>query len=199
MNNDQPDSLETAWANQQANLSPTVSPTGLGRSIAEAHTKEQRRLIWLNIREVIPALFSAAVFAILAPSVERPTAMFAASSLFLFLGLYMAASSIRHHRADGQWGGSVREQMERRLDQLHHRARLYQTTPAWYFLPSIVAMLLVFYAFGVEEAGTSGVVFGALLIVSVGFSLYKARKEGRVYEHEIERLTPILNDFDQAS
>ncbi len=201
MNTQQPnpnDPLAAAWTQQKGSLAMPGNNVGLGRSIAEAHRDDQRRLIWLNIREVAPALAAAVVFGVVAPTAERPAAMFAAAVLFLFVGLYLVTHSIRHHRGDRAWGSSVRDQMQRRLNQLHHRARLYQTTPVWYFLPAIAGMGLALYGFGIEHAGSSGIVFAAIFAVTVGGSIYKAHREGQIYRDEIERLAPILADFDRV-
>ncbi len=188
------DPLQQAWATQDDSLRP-ADVAAASTSTADAHRKEQRHLVWLNLREIIPSFFTAAIFSTIAPTIQRTFAMYIAAGLFLFIGIYMAANSIRHHRADARWGASVREQMERRLDQLHHRANLYRTTPIWYFLPATVAMGLVIYALGAEDAGLSAQIFAGLFALTILASWRKAKKEGQVYIDEIERLSPILADF----
>lgn len=196
------DPIAQAWAAQDATISPDaldLDSAAFAESIDDAHRREQRRLVWLNVREVLPAFFSAAVFAVIAPTMQRPTAVFLAAGLYLFIGLYMLSNSIRHHRADQLWGGSIRDQLERRLNQLHHRVQLYRTSPAWYFFPGVAGMALVLLGAGVDEVNGSEVLFAAGFVVATiavtGFGYLKAKKERRVYEEQIEELTPIFAEF----
>lgn len=195
---DPSDPLLVAWADQGDARHGSMDPASLVDSVADAHRRDQRRLLWLNVREVVPSLFVAGVFGALAPRSVRPPAALAAALLALGVGCFLAVSSLRHHRADNRWGSSVRDQLARRLAQLEHRAWLYRYVAWWYFLPLGVAIALFWYAAGGGTSPGELAVWG--LFAAVLAVLYvRTRRHGRSrYESEAERLRSVLAEFDQA-
>lgn len=196
------DPLQAAWANQPEPTDTPALPTDpaeLAGTVAEAHRKDQRRLVWLNVRESATAVIIAVVFAAVATEGVRPWAIRLGALIYLLVGLFLFTSSMRHHRADKAWGSSVRSQLERRLAQLNHRAALYRNVAWWYFVPLGIGFGLVLFGFGVEDGGWPGV---AIVLFQLVFSIVmykKNRQLGRErYESEAERIETLLSDFDEA-
>ena len=192
--------IAQAWARQdETNRAALLSldPATLVASTARAHLKDQLRLVWLNFQEVIPALFVAVVFGMQAPDAERPIAVVAAVLLVLGVGAYLLIGSIRHHRADQQWGSSIRSQLNRRLTQVEHRARLYRSVLWWYITPLTAAVFLVNYGIGGDQAP---VLWLAAFMGALGVGVYALNRwYGRTrYEVEVVRLQEILDDFEAA-
>jgi len=170
------DPIAAAWGGQKQTGGDASLPTDLGPfadSVATAHRKEQRRLLWLNFREVVPSFALAAVFLVLTSEAGRPRALQAAALIYALIGCFILLSSIRHHRADGRWGASIRDQIDRRLAQLNHRAWMYRNLAWWYFLPLTIGFGLVLFGFGIEESGVSGAIVLAVHLVAVA-GLYLA-------------------------
>ncbi len=198
---DPDDPIAAAWAGQGepddlAHLS--LDPVALADSIASAHRKDQRRLLWLNIREVVPSLILTGLFASLAPDSTHPVATFGAALMALVVGCFLAGSSIHHYRADRRWGTSVRDQLARRLAQLNHRVWMYQKSAWWYFLPLAVSCFLFLYGLGGEIGGTFETIYSLGFALFVWVAYRRARSHSRTrYESEIERLEPLLAEFDR--
>ena len=198
---DPTDPIVAAWAAQDETGDSSMlstNPAELTKSVAKAHRKDQRRLFWLNMRESVPCLLIAIFFAGGASDGERPWAIFVASALILGVGVFLAANSWQHHRADKRWGTSVRDQLERRIAQVEHRATMYRTVGRWYFLPFVAAFGLLYYGSGGSWDRTSGVVFWGLvgLVTAIAYPLN--RWIGRTkYETEVERLSTLLEEFDR--
>ncbi len=199
---DPTDPLVTAWADQvDAGTAPPLlwDPSTLADSVAKAHSKEQRRLIWLNIRELGAGILLAVVYGSLARGAEQPVAVWVAAVMVLAVVGFLAASSISHHWADRDWDTSIRNQMARRLAQLKHRAGLYRNLAWWYFVPLVSSTALFLY-------GVTGQ-FGIVEVVETGFFMvlcagmyWFARRSGRNrYDSEIERLESLLAEFDRAN
>lgn len=199
---DPADPILAAWADQgEADDIAFLStdPAALADSVAEAHRKDQRRLLWLNVREVVPSLVLTGVFGSLVFDSEHPAALLAAALLCLAVACFLVGSSIRHHRADGRWGTSVRDQLARRIAQLNHRAWMYRNLAWWYFLPLGLAVALVLYGLGGRLGGGPETVYAVVFGLSGVFMYRKSRAHGRArYESEIERLEPLLAEFDRT-
>ncbi|MGH1488296.1 MAG: hypothetical protein ACRBK7_02700 [Acidimicrobiales bacterium] len=196
------DPIAVAWA-QQGPADDTISlPTEvaeLADSLAVAHRKDQRRLVWLNIREVVPSFLLAGFFGAIAPSVENPWAAAVSAVICFLVGAFLLVSSIRHHRADNRWGDSVREQLERRVAQLHHRAWMYANVAWWYFLPLGLSNLIVLFSFGGSVTGQFEQIYVAGGVILYVAMYRKSRKVGRErYEVEAERLELLLAEMDQV-
>lgn len=194
--------LAAAWADQTDTSAAEVlagDPDSITASIAEAHRRDQRRLAWLNVRESAAGLFVAVVFGLSAASAMVPWAVLAAAALVVAVIGFFAASSIRHQLADRQWDGSMRSQIDRRLDQVRHRARLYRTVVWWYLTP--IAVAIVLYRYGVAgdlRLGTGDLIYYAICVVMfVGLYLMNRRVGRLEYEPEIERLETLLADLER--
>lgn len=199
---DQPDPIRAAWASQPESDQHSSLPKDVDEfadALAVAHRKEQRSLVWLNFRESGASFFVTAVFLALTSEAGRPEALVLAAAIYAAVGLFLIINSIRHHRSDGRWGASVREQIDRRLAQLNHRAKLYQHSTWWYAVPLTVGYFLALFAFGLEEAGVSGVIFVVLGLLTIAplYLVVRLRNQAR-YNSEIERLNGVLADFDRS-
>lgn len=200
---DERDPIAAAWADQSEEttaLPISTDASELAESVASAHRKDQRRLFWLNVREVIPMPFIAAVFLSNVGEAERGFAVIASAILVLAVGIYLLITSLRQHRADRAWGSSVRQQLERRLAQVQHRAQLYRSVLWWYFLPMIAAIVLFWWGSAIPEddSGTSAIFFAILAVGSVAMYWVNRRIGRTQYEPEVERLSALLDDFDRT-
>ncbi|MBN4047453.1 hypothetical protein JYT71_00445 [Acidimicrobiaceae bacterium AH-315-P05] len=196
------DPVVAAWAAQGvagAAHAQGFDPDVLADSVARAHRKDQRRLLWLNVREFVPSVVVAGLFARRAPNTARPPAMLSAAALVFGVGVFLVVSSLRYQRADRGWGTSIREQVARRLAQVEHRAKLYRNVGWWYLSPIAVAVALVRYGRGEAALLSNPVFFG--IIAAMGSALYVInRRIGRTrYESEAEHLRTLLADFDAGS
>lgn len=201
-NFDLSDPTMAAWAGQSEPDGFTDLPLDLDamtNELAKAHRKDQRRLTSLTGREVLPSLFVAGAFAALAPSAERPVALLAAALLITGVAGYLAATTIRHRRADRSWGLSVRDQLERRIEQLRHGARLFRNVGWWYFLPFGLAVPLAAYGLGANVSRGGEQIFLGVFFVFMVVAYGLNRRLGRIrYDDEIERLEPLLAEFDRT-
>ncbi len=194
------DPIAKAWADQsETPAHELASAQALSNTVAAAHRKDQRLLLWLNIREVLPILAMAGIFLSLVSESVYPVSTAAASVVALSVGLFMAGSSLRHHRADSQWGDSIREQLARRLEQLKHRAWLYQNLAWWYFLPLGLSIVLFWFGYSEDPTISDGLFFFGVSLVALLVTYRINRKIGhKKYDAEIERLEPLLAEFDLA-
>jgi len=190
--------IDEVWGNQQH--ADPVAPAALAADVAEAYRRDQRRLLWLNIQEIVPAI-AVAVFLILsAPSAQRPFALYLAAAISLGVGAYLALTSLRQRRRDAGWGDSVRGQIERRLAQAEHRAKLYGSIAWWYLAPFVVAIILIRYGVGSPSNGPSNTVYFAGLAALTCVIYAVNRWYGRTrFEPEVIRLREILDDFDHPA
>lgn len=201
-NFDPSDPIVAAWSSQSdrgPNLFLKPDPAALADSVAKAHQKDQRRLLWLNVREFLPALVVASVFVSDASGSARPLAVVAAAIMVMVAGCYLALNSVRHQRADRGFASSVREQLERRRAQLDHRAVLLRNTWWWYFLPFGVAISLYYYGTGggIPTSDDSGFIALWIGVLAIGY-LFN-RWVGRTqYETEAKRYEALLAEFDRA-
>lgn len=191
--------LRSAWAEQPERATPAdaTDTAAVIEGLEVAHRKDQRRLFWLNAREVLPSFVAAVFFASRISIAESPTSVIAGALILAAVGLFLAITSWRQYKADRSWEGSVRDQLARRLAQLNHRAWLFRIVAWWYFLPFGLAILLIGHGFGQDFGSADGLVFlGAILVVGV-IAYIANRRNARVrYDLEIERLKPLLADFD---
>lgn len=199
---DPTDPIMAAWAEQNDEAMASVLPVDaaeLAESTSAAHRKDQRRWFWLNVREVVPTPFIAAVFAMSAADAQRPAAVIVSAILVLGVGIYLLTTSLRQHRADRSWGSSVRAQLDRRLAQVQHRARMYRTILWWYFLPFLAAIALFWWGSPPPEddAGSSLIFWAVIAVFSVVMYAIN-RRIGRGHEREADRLSGLLADFDLA-
>lgn len=199
---DPDDPVAAAWARQaDADPPPGLShdPATLADSVAHAHRQDQRRLLWLNVQEVVPAVALTAWFGAAAAGSARPLATLAAGALVAGVGGFLAVNSLRHRRADQGWGASVRDQLARRLDQVRHRAHLYRTVAWWYLAPLAAALALARYGAG----GSLDTGDGLYLVSAVGlFALIYLlnRRVGLTrYQPEVDRLQALLADLDHPT
>ena len=202
---DPADPIIAAWASQVepedgASYLPQ-DPSTLVDSVAKAHRKDQRRLFWLNVREVVPTPFIAGFFAFGATDAVRPVAVLVAAAIVLTPGSFLLVRSIRHHRADARWGTSVREQLARRLAQVEHAAWLLRNVGWWYFLPFTVAIFLFLWGLGdlsedLSFLFTFSAGYAAFTVVMYLVNRWIGRKK---YEPEVERFQVLLADFDRTA
>lgn len=199
---DQNDPIAAAWAEQSDTAVAPMLPTDtseLATSTASAHRKDQRRLFWLNLREVVPTFFVAGVFAMSAPGADIPLAVAASAALVLGVGLFLLTNSLHHYRADRGWGSSVREQLERRHGQVEHRAGLYRRVWWWYFMPFLSALTLFWWgSAGSPEDNESSLFFWGFILVFTAIMYPVNRVIGRKYEADAEDLAELLADFDRT-
>jgi len=198
---DPADPVVAAWAAQGKAGAPRLQgfdPAVLANSVARAHRRDQRRLLWLNVQEFIPSVVVAGVFASRAPNSVRPPATFAAAALVSAVGVFLVVSSLRFQRADRGWGSSIREQLARRLAQVEHRARLYRRVGWWYVSPLAVAIVLARYGAGGPARSNGLVFFGVVAALAVVLYVLNRRIGRTRYEPEAERLRTLLADFDTA-
>ena len=197
---DPTDPLAAAWARQDATTSPSLldDPAKLVRSVSKAHRKDQLKLLWLNIQEVVPIVVIAGYFAAQIGEAERPIALFASIAVVVGVGGFLLVGSIRHHRSDRQWDRSTRGQLAQRLAQVEHRVRLYRGVLWWYILPLTGAALLLRYGLGGDQAplGPYLLFFAAIGGVLYVLNRWYSRKH---FEPEVERFRALLADFDRAS
>lgn len=176
------DAIRAVWEHQDdANVGSLLDsdPEAMVDLVVDAHQKDQRKLFWLNLREVIPSIGVAAAFALGAPGAERPGFVLAAAILTLAVGVFLLTWSIRHHRADRCYGSGVREQLARRLAQVRHRDRLFGTVGWWYFVPLGAAVVLASFGFSTPEEPP----WTFLAFVAVGsVMLYAINVAGSVHE-----------------
>lgn len=194
------DPLVTAWADQGEADGPSLSsdPAALADSVAGAHRKDRRRLWRITIQEVSAGLIPAAVFSWNAPETERPAAMLVAAALGLAAVGFLAFSSIIHERDDRSWGSSVRDQLARRLAQVEHGAWMYRHIAWWYLAPIGLAIVLVRYAVG-GPLGLFDLAYFGICVALFAVLYWWNRRIGRTrYESEVERLKPLLAEFDRG-
>lgn len=202
--NDSPDPndpLAGAWStqdvgNEVAELLP-VSAAFIN-DLDKAHRKDQRRLIRLNVQEIIPCLALAGLFVWNGPTSVRPVATFAAAVPVLALAVFMVVTSTRHHREDQAWGASVRDQLSRRLAQLEHRSGMYRTLAWWYSTPIAVSIALLWVGAAEDPGVVDGFVLLGWTLATYGFVYAVNRRPNRKYKSEIEQLAPLLDEFDET-
>lgn len=203
--NDSPDPndpIAGAWATQNTGSHVAELQPGFDSFIDDldkAHRKDQRRLVRLNVQEIIPCLALAALFIWNGPTSVRPVATFAAAIPVLALAVFMVVTSLRHHRDDQAWGASVRDQLARRLAQLEHRSGMYRTLAWWYSTPIAVSVALLWLG-TFESPGTAdGLSLVGWISAIYGFVYVANRRPNRQYTSEIEQLAPLLAEFDETA
>lgn len=203
---DPADPIQEAWNDQEFYVSPgsafyvSLGPSILADSLAKSHRRDQQRLLWLNIVELVPTLMLVGVgIYLLATGSTHPAALVAAVVLITAISCFMVISSVRHYQMDRRWNTSVRDQLARRLAQLNHRAWLYRNSGWWYFLPLMLAYLLGWYGLG-GGFGIGLAIFSAVQGTSNIAGYWFARWHGRErYESEADWIQQLLTDFDRTT
>ncbi|MEM7095137.1 MAG: hypothetical protein AAF567_19215 [Actinomycetota bacterium] len=175
-------------------------PNELAASVADAHRKDQRRLLWLNVQEVIPAFGLAALLGAWSIGAPAPWAVLTASGISLGVGGYLLTSSIRHHRIDQRFGGSMRAQLVQRLEQVRHRAALYRSVAWWYLAPIAFAIVLLRYGTAGELRlkGPDLAYYAFVAVFGAGLYVVNRRVGRKHYEPEVERLSGLLAEIDRV-
>lgn len=200
---DPTDPAMVAWAGQDETGGGSLLSADLATladTIDQAHRNDQRRLLWLNVQEVLPSLVGAYIFGSAIPRAERPVAVGLAAAVALAVGGFLAVSSIRHHRADRRWDSSVRDQLARRLSQVRHRSWLYRRVAYWYLLPCAAGIVLFRYGIGGQFRAGNEVLYGGIGVALFAGLYLINRWIGRTrYDSEVERLESLLADMDGAA
>lgn len=190
------DDLEALWREQPADLTvPDMKE--LTMNIRQQHQQEQRRLLFLNVREVTPAVLLFAWFGwngIQATS--RSWAYLTAAALVLGVGAFLAGTSLLQRRREQELGDTTLGQLEKALSQAKHRAWLYRSILWWYVAPLACAIGLVLVARGRDFTTPSTIVYLGVAAGS-GATIYAFnRKIGRdKYEPQVEHLSRLIADM----
>jgi hypothetical protein len=187
--------------------------------VRDEHRREERRLVWLNIQEVVPAMLLFFIFGWCGLFMETGTwAFLTAALLCLGVGLFLVASTIRQRVRASAFGDSVKEQLRRAVAQVTHREWLYRNILWWYLLPLVLgwAALLFRILFGLvyeyqkglmDELPTyvlvSGLVFVIVYIAACfAFFAWAYRANRRIavkrYGPRREQLEEMLHEIDSG-
>jgi len=187
------DDLQALWNDQPDNLSIS-NMKELTMSLQQDHHKEQRRLLFLNMQEVIPAvgLFLWCGWKGLQAD-TRAWAWFVAALVTLGVALFLVASSLRQRQLEQAFDATTRGELERSLSQVKHRAQLYRSVGWWYLLPCAFAIVLILFAEGVDFAATGVLVYLAVAVAFFAVLYYLNRKIGREkYEPKVAHFTDLI-------
>ena len=91
----------------------------------------------------------------------------------------------------------MRSQLAQRLSQVEHRVRLYRSVLWWYIVPLSLAMVLLRYGVGGDQAPLLAYV---LFLAALGVFVYVLNRwySRKHYEPEVERFRSLLQEFDQV-
>jgi len=190
------DDLQAIWDDQPAHLTiPNMKE--LTMVLQEQHRQEQRRLLFLNLQEVTPAVGLSLLFGWKGlQTTTNAWAFFGAALLGLGVGAFLVGTSIRQRRLERGHENTTRGELERSRSQMQHRARLYRTVAWWYLLPIAGAIILSMVAIGMDFTAPATLAYLATG-VGGGVVLYRVnRKIGREkYEPKVKRLSQLIADM----
>ena len=137
--------LADLWRSQR-NQSLMIYEDNVIEAVRDEHRREERRLFWLNIQEVIPAVILFLIFGWRGLVTETGTwAFFTAALLCLGVGVFLCGSTIRQRVRESAFGDSVKEQLLRAVSQVKHRERLFRNILWWYLLPGVLGWGVIVY------------------------------------------------------
>lgn len=199
------DQLDEIWAIQEAEFAietEAADAADVGEVVERLrslHRSERRRLLVLNIQEILPSLALFAGFGLVGLAVSDGAPFLLAAFLCLGVGLVLAFASIGQLRVEGRFDDSIRGQLERRRSLLRFRERLHHRVLWWYLLPCALALLAVVSAVGGVVDNPAGLVT-VVLAAGLGWWLYRANR--RVAEEHFrpraDRIDAMLADLDRG-
>lgn len=138
------ESLAELWGAQP--VPPMADEDAVVSSLRAAHRGEDRRMLWLNVQEGVPALLLFFFFGGAGLSMKSGNwAFLGAAVLCLGVGVFLVASTLFQRRREARFGETVREQLQRSLSQVRHREWLYRNIFAWYLLPIALGWGMMVY------------------------------------------------------
>ena len=197
------DPLDELWRSQPT--PPLAISDELLRALCTVHRRDNRRLLWLNFQEVIPALVMTVIFGASAWSAQSGRWAFATgAAACLGVAGFLSATSLRQRAREARFGNTVRDQLARALSQARHREWLYLQIFWWYLLPIVLGWAAILYVSALR-AGTS-----LSLWIYIGLCLaffawvYRANRRIAVNQFrprrlELERLLQSLDTDDDGA
>lgn len=190
------DSLRILWDDQGKDLQINDLKE-LTMNLQEVHRQEQRRLLWLNVQEIVPAIGMFLWFSWQGmQATTRPWAWFAAAATAFGVAAYLGATSLRQHKRELAFPNTTRGELERALSQMAHRANLYRTVTWWYLIPCALGITFVLIA--AEVPANAPLTLGyAVFAIAFLAGLYRwNRKIGREkYEPKVAQLSQLISQL----
>lgn len=190
------DDLKALWDDQPTDLAIS-DMRELTMNIRQQHQQEQRRVLFLSVREVVPAILLSAWFGWSgAQATSGAWAFFAAALLSLGVGSFLVGTSLRQRRREQAFDDTTLGELKRALSQAKHRAWLYHAIAWWYLLPIAGAIVLALVALGQDFTTPGTIVYLAVVATfGAGVCMFN-RKIGRdKYEPQVERLSRLIAEM----
>jgi len=161
--------------------------------------REERRVIWLSLQEVVPAVALFLFFGVCAFTMkEGQWAMFTAAALMLGIAVFLIVSLFRQRRKQSVFADTVKGELQRSLSQVKHRQWLFQSIFWWYLLPGVLAWGVIVYEKMIKD-GVTPFEIGYLAVACVFFSwVYWANRRygDRRFSPQRKRFEELLRDFE---
>lgn len=197
--------LADIWRSQR-DQSLMIDEAKVIQAVRDEHRREERRLFWLNIQEVIPALILFLLIGWRGLFMETGRwAYFTAALLCLGVGLFLVGSTIRQRVRESAFGDSVKEQLRRAVSQVKHREWLYHNILWWYLLPIMLGWGVIVY----KTMLKNGVSTFVIVYVAVAFAFFAwvywmnrrvaVKRYGPRRKHLEEMLRDIESSEERAS
>ena len=168
-------------------------------ALRNAHRREERKILWLNFQEVVPAVFLFVFFGGCGLLMESGAwAFFTGAFLCLGVGLFLLGSTIQQRVSESVFGDEIKDQLHRALSQVTHREWLYRNILWWYLLPGVFGWGAIVYEFGLKK-GPSTFLIVYILIAFVFFAwVYWANRRiaRNHYRPRRERLEAMLRRIE---
>lgn len=200
--------LAELWKRQETPMAHAVNldeVAKLATSVKAKHQAAQRSLLWLNIREVIPAVFLTGLFTVIATVEDSAWVLYLAALLCLSVAVSLVGTTIRQNQAEQHFDTTLRGTIERSLSQAQHRFTMYRTAGWWYVVP-LASAVGIFYAWAVFDSPDGAKPSDAIVIVlMLGLFAIVAWWNRRIafakWQPEVERLETMLSDMsdDQSN
>lgn len=195
--------LAELWNRQETPMANTADfgdMTKLAASVRADHHAAQRSLLWLNVREVIPATLVGAYFAFLGTVEESASVLYLSSLLCFGVAAVLVWSTVRQHQMEQHFDTTLRGSVERSLSQARHRFRMYRTAGWWYVAPFGLAVAIL-YAWAVVDDPNGAKPSDAIAILFTLAILallvwWNRRVAFTKWQPEVERFEAMLADLD---
>ncbi len=196
MNNED---LVDIWKSQD-NQSFVFDEAKLIQHVRNEHRLEERRLLWLNWQEIIPALLLFFFFGWCGFIMKSGAwAFFLAALLYLGIAVFLFSSTYRQRVLESAYGDSVKEQLQKAISQVTHRAWLYYNIMWWYLLPGVLGWGVIIY----ELMPKDGVSTSEMVYIAIAFAffawVYRANRSIAIkrYFPRRKQLEKMLQDIER--
>jgi hypothetical protein len=138
--------------NSQDTVKPALDEHALGLALRNEHRREERKMFWLTIQEVIPAVFLVLFLGYGSMVAKQGAwALYSAAILCLGVGAFLLTSTLCQRVREAKFGESVKDHLARALSQVRHREWLYEQIMWWYLLPGVLSWGLMIFEFGLKR------------------------------------------------